>query len=170
VRVVGIHTGSLISSTVKQSTFQAPRPVATGAAGVVGVSDEDEYLNQAIAASLVDRPAVDLAQAELEAPRASEPSAAISGKATPICVDSQEPSFADKLPSTPGVSVVVYAGESGRRACEDVACSATLLRIRCSVIELHVSPPLLGTWTSSCCAIATSSPRCAFICKISSAS
>jgi hypothetical protein len=54
------RAGAMVSSSVKQSTFQAPKPIATGAAGVIGVSDEDEHLNQAIAASLVDRPEADL--------------------------------------------------------------------------------------------------------------
>ena len=47
-----IAAGTLVSSAVKQATFQKNTPVQTGATGVPGVSDEDEQLTAAIAASM----------------------------------------------------------------------------------------------------------------------
>ena len=51
-----MHAGLLMSSTVKQASFQRAAPTATGATGVAGVSDEDEALNKVIAESLCERP------------------------------------------------------------------------------------------------------------------
>ena len=51
----GNATGTLVSSAVKQATFQTTAPVLKGAGGVAGISDEDEAMHQVIAASLAER-------------------------------------------------------------------------------------------------------------------
>jgi hypothetical protein len=61
---MSLCAGSLVSSAVKQATFQSTQPVSTGATGVAGVSDEDEALNKVIADSLLEWPAAEAAAAE----------------------------------------------------------------------------------------------------------
>jgi hypothetical protein len=56
IGITCMSAGTLISSSVKQATFQSTAPVVTTATGVPGVSDEDETLSKAIAASLSERP------------------------------------------------------------------------------------------------------------------
>jgi len=43
-------------SALKQTTFQSPAPPVMGAAGIAGLSDEDEHLTRAIAASMASDP------------------------------------------------------------------------------------------------------------------